>query len=199
MDLMRRQLLGLLDHLAIDRAALFGISLGGAIAARFAAAHPDRVYAIGFQVPLIRGATSWLVTVANIPLLNRFFARVLLTPRLISRGEAVGTGSPQGKKIFEHFKDQFLVRGTERNMLSMLSDDSLGDRLPDHQAIARTGIPVQFVYATDDPEIEPALVEKAVAFYTDPDVAKHTGGHFFSAGQQGQLAADLVGFLRRHA
>lgn len=38
-----RDLLGLLDHLAIERATLMGHSLGAHIAVRFAAHHPDRV------------------------------------------------------------------------------------------------------------------------------------------------------------
>jgi pimeloyl-ACP methyl ester carboxylesterase len=199
MDCMRRQLLELLDHLHIDRAVLYGISLGGAIAARFGAAHPDRVTAIGYQVPLIRGATSPLVTLGRIPLLNRFLMRVLLTPKMIQRGEAVDTDDTYGQSVFAHFRGQFSVIGTEKCLLSMLTGDMLGDRLADHDTIARAGTPVQFAYATDDPEIAPALVEEAIAAYSEPDVARYTGGHFFSTGRQTELAAKLLEFLKQDA
>ena len=53
---MRAQLEELMDHLEIERAHLYGVSLGGAIVTRFAAAHPDRVQTLGLQVPLIGGA-----------------------------------------------------------------------------------------------------------------------------------------------
>ena len=197
MDCMRRQLLGLLDHLKIETAVLYGISMGGAIAARVAAAHPERVTAIGFQVPLIRGASSPLVTIARIPLLNRFLGRVLLVPKIIERGEAVGVADAKGQRIFAHFRDQFTVEGTLRNLLSMTIGDVLGDRLQDHATIAATGIPVQFAYASDDSEIHPTLVEQAISFYDEPDVRSYTGGHFFSSGRQAELAARLLEFLAR--
>jgi len=48
-------LLGLLDVLDIDRAALLGISFGGELAAEFAVAHPDRVCALILAGCAIRG------------------------------------------------------------------------------------------------------------------------------------------------
>ena len=50
---LSRQLEELLDHLKIQRAILYGASLGAAIAAVFAASNPERVIAAGFQCPLI--------------------------------------------------------------------------------------------------------------------------------------------------
>jgi len=196
-DCMRRQLLELLDHLEVDSAVLYGISLGGAIAARFAAAHPERVAAIGFQVPLIRGANSPLLAIGRIPFLNRFLMRVVLTPKAIERGEAVDINDAHGQRVFEHFRKQFTVRGTEKALLSMMTGDALGDRLPDHHTIAEAGIPVQFAYATDDPEIAPALVEEAIAAYPHPDVARYTGGHFFSTGRHAELTRKLLSFLEQ--
>lgn len=193
---MRRQLLELLDHLEIAQATLYGISMGGAVVARFAAQHPERTRAIGFQVPLVHGAEGGaLLRLARTPLLNRLLARVLMVPQLIRRGEAIGTASPAGAAVYEHFKRQFEVIGTERNILSMISGDATGNRLPDHEAIAQAGIPVQFAYATDDPEIPPATVEAAIACHPNPDVHRYEGGHFFSTNRQAELAAKLTSFL----
>ena len=194
-DCMRRQLLELLDELKIERATLYGISLGGAVAARFAAAHPERVTAVGFQVPLIQGANSPLLAIGRIPFLNRFLMRVILTPKAIERGEAVDINDAQGQRVFQHFREQFTVIGTEKCLLSMMTGDALGDRLPDHQRIAQAGIPVQFAYATDDPEIEPGLVRQAISAYHRADVHAYTGGHFFSTGRHDELTRKLLDFL----
>lgn len=48
-------LLGLLDVLDIDRAAVLGISFGGELAAEFTVAHPDRVYALILEGCAVRG------------------------------------------------------------------------------------------------------------------------------------------------
>ena len=50
-----RDLLGLLDHLDIARAALVGCSMGGATEIDFALTHPDRVWAIVAVAPGLSG------------------------------------------------------------------------------------------------------------------------------------------------
>ena len=53
MDANVAQTLGLLDHLGIDRAIVVGHSAGGAVAAMFAAAHPERVSALVLVAPAV--------------------------------------------------------------------------------------------------------------------------------------------------
>ena len=51
MDDFVDQLRELLDHLAVNRAAIAGFSLGGLIVRAFALAHPDRAQAIAMANP----------------------------------------------------------------------------------------------------------------------------------------------------
>ncbi len=198
-DLMRKQLLGLLDHLQIDSAALYGVSFGGAVIARFAAAHPERVKGLGFQVPLIESPQSGLLQLASLPVIRPVMGRLLLVPAIIDRGESFGVETEEQRRVVDHFKRQFEVEGTQRMLMSMLTDDAMSSRLDDHVAIGKAGIPVQFVYATDDPEILPETVEAAISKYDAPDVHTYTGGHFFSATKQDELAAKLADFFKANA
>lgn len=195
-DLMREQLLGLLDHLQIADAALYGVSFGGAVIARFAAAHPDRVTGLGFQVPLIEAPRSGLLQVASLPVVKPLIGRLLMVPAIIDRGESFGVETEEQRRVVNHFKTQFEVKGTQRMVQSMLTGDAMSSRLADHAAIAAANIPTQFVYATDDPEILPETVEAAIGKYEAADVHTYTGGHFFSATKQDELAAKLAAFFR---
>ena len=195
-DLMREQLLGLLDHLQIDRAALYGVSFGGAVIARFAASHLERVSGLGFQVPLIASPRSGLLQMASLPLVRPLMGRLVLVPAIIERGESFGAETEEQRRVVDHFKAQFEVEGTQRMLMSMLTGDAMSNRLVDHAAIAEAGIPVQFVYATDDPEISPESVQAAISNYENPEVHTYTGGHFFSATKQDELAAKLAAFFK---
>eukprot|EP00966_Prymnesium_polylepis_P152528 3523164-Prymnesium_polylepis.2 len=56
----------LLDHLGVKRVVLYGVSLGAAISARFAATHPERVLAVGFQCPLVEAPPNPVLALANV-------------------------------------------------------------------------------------------------------------------------------------
>lgn len=195
-ELMREQLLGLLDYLQIERTSLYGVSFGGAVIARFAAAHPDRVTGLGFQVPLIEAPRSGLLQVASLPVVKPLIGRLLMVPAIIDRGESFGVETEEQRRVVNHFKTQFEVEGTQRMLMSMLTGDAMSSRLADHVTIAAADIPTQFVYATDDPEILPETVEAAIGNYEAADVHTYTGGHFFSATKQDELAAKLAAFFK---
>ena len=196
-DLLRVQLLGLLNHLRIERAHLFGISLGGAIIARFAAEHGDRVLSLAYQVPAIRGVQPTLaLTLTRLPLIGAFFSRMVGIPAIIARGESFGGESEEANRVRKHFINQFKVEGTERMLRDLIIGDALSDRMADHAKTAAAGTRAQFVYALDDPEIERADVEATLSLYNEPDVHRYRGGHFFSTGRTEELSEKLSTFFR---
>lgn len=196
-DLMRHQLRDLMDALQIERAHLFGVSFGGAIIARFAAAHETRVASLAYQVPVIEGASvSPAILLARMPFIGPMLMRFVAVPSIIARGESFGTQTEAARRVVAHFKAQFNVEGTERMMRDMLTGDALSDRMADHQRVGASGVAAQFVYAVDDAEIGAAQVEAAMAHYAMPDIHQYTGGHFFSSGKTDELVAKLDAFIR---
>ena len=196
-DLMRQQLGDLMDELAIEQAHLFGVSFGGAVIARFAAEHPERVKALAYQVPVIKGASvSPTIMLARLPVIGPMMMRFMGIPAIIARGESFGTQTEAARKVVAHFMNQFAVIGTQRMMRQLLIGDALSDRMADHQTIGASGLRAQFVYAVDDPEIAAAQVEAALSHYDAPDVHQYTGGHFFSSGKSDELAGKLHAFFK---
>ncbi|MGI9438504.1 MAG: alpha/beta fold hydrolase [Parvibaculales bacterium] len=196
-DMLRLQLLDLLDHLEIERAHLFGVSMGGAIIARFGAEHEARVHSLAYQVPVIGGVTvTPAIIAARIPIIGKLLTRIIAVPAIIARGESFGTESEEARRVVAHFNGQFKVKGTERMMRDMMIGDALSDRMADHHKIAASGLKAQFAYALDDPEIAAAQVEAALALYAAPDVHQYTGGHFFSTGRTDELSEKLTAFFK---
>ncbi len=196
-DMLSTQLRDLLDHLAIDKARIFGVSMGGAVIARFGATHGDYVHALAYQVPVIGGVTVTPALVAmRLPLVGKLLARLVGVPAIIARGESFGTETEEARRVVNHFKGQFAVKGTERMMRDMIIGDALSDRMADHQRLGAAGVKAQFVYATDDPEIMKEDVEAALAHYAAPDIHQYTGGHFFSSGRTEELSDKLTAFFK---
>lgn len=191
-DLMRLQLRDLMDHLGIRQVRLYGVSFGGAVIARFAAEHPERVVALAYQVPVIAGANvSMAMQAVRLPLIGPLLMRFYAVPAIITRGQSFATQTEAGRALAAHFTAQFKVRGTQRVMRQLMTGDALSDRMADHRKIGAAGMAAQFVYATDDPEIAPTLVEAALGVYDRPDIHQYTGGHSFSSGRQGELVEKM--------
>ena len=72
-------------NLQIEKTHLFGVSLGGAIIARFAAEHGDRVRSLAYQVPVIKGVEPTLaLRLTRLPVLGTFLARLVGIPAIIA-------------------------------------------------------------------------------------------------------------------
>ena len=183
LDVLVRQLYDFLSALQVKTpVVLYGTSLGAAIAARFARVHPQCTLAVGFDAPLIRAYPApKSAALLRWPLLGQWLARIVLVPKVIARGEAIGVDAA-GMLAARHFIEQFRVIGHEADLVSIITGDAVhGNRLPDHADIAQRGLPVHFAYALDDDECPAQIVEEAIALYRDPSVRTYKGGHFLEA------------------
>ena len=53
-----------------------------------------------------------------------------------------------------------------------------------------------FAYAEDDIEIDSKLVEAAIKKYKNSIVKKYSGGHFFSAGIEKEVAQEFINSIK---
>jgi len=144
---------GLLDHLGVEAAHVYGVSMGGMIAQTLAIEHPDRVLSL---VSMMSTTGNRLFGVPRPRALRNLFVRPPQTPEeyvaLANRVSRV-IGSPAYPPDPERARDRALSTwerglnpsGATRQMAAIIT-------APDRtQALGRLGIPVTVVHGTADP------------------------------------------------
>ncbi|HEU4986378.1 MAG TPA: alpha/beta hydrolase [Rhizobiaceae bacterium] len=105
---------GLLDHLRIEKAIMVGHSYGGAIAASFALASPERTAGLVFLSaathPWPRGKTSWYYKLTARPVIGRLFVATLALPAGMLRIGRASTCVFSPNKLPEDYTDQASIR-----------------------------------------------------------------------------------------
>ncbi len=131
-------LLGLLDRLGVVRASIVGNSMGGRIAWRFAAAHPERLNKLvlispdGFASP---GAAYGVAP--NVPLMMRalpyvmpsFMLRASLTP-------AYADPKVMTEPLFDRYRDMMRAPGVRQAIVDRMGQQMLVDPVPLLKTIA---------------------------------------------------------------
>src|SRR5262249_1710897 len=146
----------LLDHLALDRAVVGGLSLGGGIATRFTLAHPERVR--GLIVVDSSSAAGLPLSVANLVLRAR---RIHVCPArgMDAMAESAIASNPNvsGRlKLDPRARDEVFAMyrmltpiGYANSLRALLQMDYITDRLPDIAA------PTLLVCGDEDPSLGP--------------------------------------------
>ncbi len=142
-------LLGLMDALAIQRASLIGNSLGGKLAWKCAAAHPDRVEKLvlvspdGFASPGFAYGRK-----AEVPFLLRLLPYTL-PKSMVTASLAPAYGDPAGitDALVTRYRDMLLAPGVRAAMLDRMEQVMLVDPAPD---LARVTAPTLLVWGVKD-------------------------------------------------
>ncbi|MFP3853078.1 MAG: alpha/beta fold hydrolase [Anaerolineales bacterium] len=167
-----------LDRLGVERASLAGNSLGGAIALRFALAHPDRVDKLilidstGLPVPQEAEPIA-IFQILEVPILRN--AAALFTPRFFFRQTLEGAYA-QDDRITEELVDRYyLLMRREGNRAALLQrmqtrDQPLADRYSTIEAPTLimwgeqdSWIPVENAFRFEEvlPTVEVVVIEEA--------------------------------------
>ncbi len=125
-------LAGLLDRLGVARASVIGNSMGGRIAWRFAAAHPERVDRLVLVSPDgFREPGRGYGTTESVPLMMRTLPYVLpgfmLRPMLEAAYARPGVLT---EGLYERYRDMMLAPGVRRAIVDRIGDQVLADPVP---------------------------------------------------------------------
>lgn len=150
-DLFDRQLLGLMDELSLTGpVSLVGSSMGGLIAAEFAARHPERVKRLALIAPAgFLEKIPLSGRIARMPLAGDYivysFGDVLFT-----RNNAANFYGPIPPEFEAKFATQMQYRGFKRALLSTLRSMPLETGASTFERAGKTAIPKLLIWGRQD-------------------------------------------------
>lgn len=191
-----QQLTDLLDHQDIHGpVTLIGYSMGGAIAASFAAHHPDRVRRLNLIAPAGMGHDLGPLArmVRTVPVLGDW-AFHMGYPRSLRAGIAAERALPCSvPDMARQQSAQLDRRGFLRSVLSSLRGQLRHPLETDHRKIAASGLPVTAIWGRDDSVIPIRAMETLSAWNAN---ARQTGiknaGHGLPYTHTAELAQALA-------
>jgi pimeloyl-ACP methyl ester carboxylesterase len=195
-ELFANQVLELMDTLQIARADLLGLSMGGAIAGRFAAGHPERVRSVVLVAPLTRPHD---ISVMAWPGVGEWLTRAWFLPSLAANQLEDFPHPERVPGWAERFRPQMQYDGFGRAILSTIRHLSNTSSVPDFEKVGKSGLPVLLVWGEADktvPYAEHLDVQRAIPqaqFVSLPGL-----GHMTVVEDPEATDPRIVGFLQQH-
>ncbi len=203
LDDMARDVIGLMDALEIDKAHIFGISMGGAIAQLLALNHADRLL------------TDTIVMTACRPLVERGAVGDIL-PQLVARDDASleaaqdaliaefgiwgCPGYPADESYIRKQAEAAYLRGGPKAAginRQVLATMSAGDRRP---ALKALNMPCCVIHGLDDALIPHEFGAEIAEHIKDSEYHPIKGmGHIISPLLAPEIVRIVSGFIRKHS
>lgn len=198
MDRYVAQLTDLIDHFGWDHVHLVGHSMGTAIAAGFAATHPERVDRIAMVSPVLHLKDgNGGMTLARVPLIGDFASKVVIARVLSGRAEDLfaATGTPLAAEYNAAMADQMRYRGFTRATKSLFRGDVVDD-LAELWA-AQDGSRILAVWGTHDESVPQAHLDRIVELVPGMATVVLDGiGHMPTIEAPDRTAGAIITYLR---
>ena len=196
-DLFAGQLGELMDALHMQKASVVGLSMGGAVVGRFAAAHPERVRSVVLLAPLNQPQD---ISVMAWPGIGEWLFRSWYLPSL---GANQLEDFPHPERLPHDWSTRFLTQmsydGFGDAILSTIRNTATGSSIPDFEAVGKAGLPVQLVWGDRDttvPYAEHVAVQRAIP--QAQFVSLQGIGHMSVVEDPAAVTPHLIAFLREH-
>jgi len=195
-ELFANQVVELMDTLQIAKADLLGLSMGGAVAGRFAAEHPERVRSLVLVAPLTRPHD---ISVMAWPGVGEWLTRAWFLPSLAANQLEDFPHPERVPGWVERFQPQMRYDGFGRAILSTMRHLSNASSVPDFEKVGKSGLPVLLVWGELDatvPYAEHLDVQRAIPqaqFVPLPGL-----GHLAVVEDPATTDQRIAAFLRQH-
>ncbi len=193
-EIFDRQILDLLDGLKIKQPInLVGLSMGGAIVAKFVADHPEKVDKTIFVDPSHR---SFYKRKLGIPLFGDFFAAVFMMPNA-AEGQLSDFYYPENFPDWvEKYKTQMQYKGFRRAIVSTLVHFAKPDKLPWYQRIGELNKEVLLIWGREDKTLPLADSHRVAEALKTTTFVVDKSGHLPHLEHPKIVNAKILSFLR---
>lgn len=197
-DLYAQQVLDLMDALHIQKADVLGLSMGGAVAGRFVARHPDRVRSLTLVAPLTHSFTSRPI---NMPGVGEWIWNSFLLPNMGDTAKQTEDFvHPERFGAFASaFRTQMQYDGFGRSILSTVRNLVGEESVPDFETVGKGPVPALLVWGDRDATIPPAThLDVQRAMPRVEYVSLPGQGHLPMVEAPEVMHPPLIAFLRAH-
>jgi pimeloyl-ACP methyl ester carboxylesterase len=195
-DLFAGQLGELMDALHMQKASVVGLSMGGAVAGRFAATHPERVRSLVLLAPMNQAAD---ISVMGWPLVGEWLFRSWYLPSLAGNQYEDFEHPERLPGWSDRFLPQMRYEGFGNAILSTIRNTATQSSIPDFEAVGKAGLPVELVWGEHDitlPHAQHTAVQRAIPqaqFVSLPGL-----GHMAVVEDPAAVTPHIISFLRAH-
>ncbi len=151
LDLFVHQLEEITQKLGIEGPFhLAGISMGGAIATRFAIKHPNKLASLSLLAPLVATPERFDLKLLKLPLLGEYLATVVMMPKIASNLKQAVYDPTSYPEWQANMQQHIHLKGYRQALLSTARNLAGKSEISNYIALGKTQVPVQVIWGRQD-------------------------------------------------
>jgi len=180
---------------------LVGLSMGGLIAAEFAARHPDRIQSLTLIDPVVSNIFKKNAFWLNLPVFSELIMALVLAPSRLPKSQSDDFAHPLDFPDWQQrFRQQMRFKGFRRSILSTIRSFSRLDTLDIYRAVGKKDIAALILRGEKDQTISAediAILRGLLPMHEFHAI--QDAGHIPHFERPALVNPILIEFLQRHA